>query len=149
MQRFREIKDEFRKKELERRVALFDDMSGDLLTRKIRNLLWILVNKYEKGTDMVQLWANYRRASLKTFLEIPIVSNLLSGRGSSNNNSSPSDNFSSQEYSFDTPSSAPLDLEPSSQEDVAEPDGQLRSFSSFNPASLMSRKFMRLLNFSF
>ncbi|XP_035705360.1 uncharacterized protein LOC110847770 [Folsomia candida] len=136
MQRWREVKDDFRRKELERRVDFFNDNSGDVITRNARNVIRNLVNRFEKNTETMQLWVDYRRQRLQRFLQMPLVSSILK-----NNTASITEDDNSTTTGISSSSSNEND-----QDDVREVDDVSNDYyRPFNPIADISRKVMRFI----
>lgn len=148
MERWRQVKDNFRKKELDRRIDFFNDDSGDFVTRNLKNLVRMLSNRYEKETETMALWVNYRRERLHRFLEIPLVASVLGNKS----NVAGNENKTTTTTPIPTDSSLTSLEEQSGNEsrrDDYDEDGRNRndqeSLPIFNPIAEISRKLMRFI----
>jgi len=75
MQRIRELNFNFQTQATERRLA--NSNSGNLLTRILRNILHSGVSKFKKLTAKLEMFAQFRKKRLQTFLDIPMIASFM------------------------------------------------------------------------
>lgn len=77
VQAFKDIKHNYKSQEWARKLMFHNKEGGDLMTRILRTLIQKVVNKYQKGTEMLKLKIIKRQDKLQKFLQLPMVSQVI------------------------------------------------------------------------